>query len=137
MVTCRHRADRLLKRRHYGYVEQNAGLLALEGERSVPNVLFAHSYDVATRLADLQQELIRQPRARADRVVVLELAAFVRLPRMMPIRFDRDQLHPGQGILTISLFWLLPLRTASISSQILISTGKRTKIWAVDGFWLI
>jgi hypothetical protein len=40
-------------------------------------------------------------------------------------------------VLTISLFWLAPLRAASISSQIFIATGKRTKIAAVVFLWLI
>jgi hypothetical protein len=40
-------------------------------------------------------------------------------------------------VLTISLFWLAPLREASISSQIFIATGKRTKIVAVVFLWLI
>jgi hypothetical protein len=31
-------------------------------------------------------------------IMVLELAAFFRFPRMMPIGFDRDQLHPDQRI---------------------------------------
>ena len=86
MVTCRHRIDCLLELRHHRHIEQNAGLLALEGERSVPNMLSAHPYDIAARLADLQQEFIGQPCACADRMATL------RTCRIPPV--PKDDAHP-------------------------------------------
>ena len=73
--------------------EHSAGLLLLDVNRTIADVLGAHSTYVATPLAGIEQQRERQPGAGTDAMIPLELRDLTVCPTVMPFTSGTDRLH--------------------------------------------